>query len=137
MKTKTYPANYKSLATISQFIIEQAEDAGFSPKDVYAIQIAVDEACSNIIDHAYGGENLGEITIKFNNFKNKIQIILIDKGKPFILEDVPEPDLTSPLETRKERGLGVFFMKNFMDSVLFEFSQSEGNILTMEKNKGE
>lgn len=59
MKTKTYPANYKSLATISQFIIEQAEDAGFSPKDVYAIQIAVDEACSNIIDHAYGGENLG------------------------------------------------------------------------------
>ena len=137
MKTKTYPANYKSLATISQFIIEQAEDAGFSPKDVYAIQIAVDEACSNIIDHAYGGENLGEITIKFNNFKNKIQIILIDKGKPFILEDVPEPDLTSPLETRKERGLGVFFMKNFMDRVLFEFSQSEGNILTMEKNKGE
>ncbi|HOM67149.1 MAG TPA: ATP-binding protein [Brevefilum fermentans] len=137
MKTKTYPANYKSLATISQFIIEQAEDAGFSPKDVYAIQIAVDEACSNIIDHAYGGENLGEITIKFNNFKNKIQIILIDKGKPFILEDVPEPDLTSPLETRKERGLGVFFMKNFMDSVLFEFSKSEGNILTMEKNKGE
>ena len=137
MKTKTYPANYKSLATISQFIIEQAEDAGFSPKDVYAIQIAVDEACSNIIDHAYGGENLGEITIKFNNFKNKIQIIRIDKGKPFILEDVPEPDLTSPLETRKERGLGVFFMKNFMDSVLFEFSKSEGNILTMEKNKGE
>ena len=137
MKTKTYPANYKSLATISQFIIEQAEDAGFSPKDVYAIQIAVDEACSNIIDHAYGGENLGEITIKFNNLKNKIQIILIDKGKPFILEDVPEPDLTSPLETRKERGLGVFFMKNFMDSVLFEFSKSEGNILTMEKNKGE
>jgi serine/threonine-protein kinase RsbW len=137
MKTKTYPANYKSLATISQFIIEQAEDAGFSPKDVYAIQIAVDEACSNIIDHAYGGENLGEITIKFNNFKNKIQIILIDKGKPFILEDVPEPDLTSPLETRKERGLGVFFMRNFMDSVLFEFSKPEGNILTMEKNKGE
>ena len=137
MKTKTYPANYKSLATISQLTSEQAEDAGLSPKDVYAIQIAVDEACSNIIDHAYGGENLGEITIKFNNFKNKIQIILIDKGKPVILEDVPEPDLTSPLETRKERGLGVFFMKNFMDSVLFEFSKSEGNILTMEKNKGE
>ena len=136
MKIKTYPANYKSLATISQFIIEQAEAAGFSPKDVYAIQIAVDEACSNIIDHAYGGENLGEIIIKFNNLKNKIQIILIDKGKPFILEDVPEPDLTSPLETRKERGLGVFFMRNFMDSILFEFSMPEGNILTMEKNKG-
>ncbi|HOE70237.1 MAG TPA: ATP-binding protein [Brevefilum sp.] len=136
MKIKTYPANYKSLATISQFIIEQAEAAGFAPKDVYAIQIAVDEACSNIIDHAYGGENLGEIIIKFNNLKNKIQIILIDKGKPFILEDVPEPDLTSPLETRKERGLGVFFMRNFMDSILFEFSMPEGNILTMEKNKG-
>lgn len=136
-KTQIYPANYKSLASISQFIIEQAEEAGFSPSDVYAIQTAVDEACSNIIDHAYKGENLGDIKIKIRDFKNKIHIILIDQGIPFDPEDIPEPDITSPLEIRKERGLGIFFMRNLMDNVQFEFSATEGNTLTMVKYKGD
>lgn len=88
MKTKTYPANYKNLATISQFIVEQAKGAGFSESEIYAIQTAVDEACSNIIDHAYGGENLGKIKIKIKIFNNIIQIILIDQGESFNLEDI-------------------------------------------------
>jgi serine/threonine-protein kinase RsbW len=137
VKTKIYPGNYKSLATISQFIVEQAEEAGFSLSDIYAIQTAVDEACSNIIDHAYGGENLGIIKIKVMDFKNKIHITLVDQGVPFVPEDVPEPDITSPLEIRKERGLGIFFMRNLMDKVQFEFSATEGNTLTMVKYKGE
>ncbi|NLN69772.1 MAG: ATP-binding protein [Chloroflexi bacterium] len=137
MKTKTYPANYKNLATISQFIVEQAKGAGFSESEIYAIQTAVDEACSNIIDHAYGGENLGKIKIKIKIFNNIIQIILIDQGESFNLEDIPEPDITSPLEIRKERGLGVFFMRNLMDKVMYKHSSGEGNILTMEKHKGE
>ena len=137
IKTQIYPANYKSLAPISQFIVEQAEEAGFSPSDIYAIQTAVDEACSNIIDHAYGGENLGDIKIKVKDLKNKFHIILVDQGIPFNPEDIPEPDITSPLEIRKERGLGIFFMRNLMDNVQFEFSSTEGNTLTMVKYKGE
>ena len=137
IKAQIYPANYKSLATISQFIVEQAEEAGFSPSDIYAIQTAVDEACSNIIDHAYGGENLGDIKIKIKDFKNKMHIVLVDQGIPFNPENVPEPDITSPLEIRKERGLGIFFMRNLMDNIKFEFSATEGNTLTMVKYKGE
>lgn len=137
MKTRTYPANYKSLAVISQFIVKQAEETGFSPSEIYGIQTAVDEACSNIIDHAYGGENLGEITIRVKQFAKKIQIIIVDQGDPFIPEDIPEPDITSPLEIRKERGLGIFFMRNLMNKVLFDFSETEGNTLTLVKYKGE
>ena len=136
MKSKTFPANYKSLAIISDFVVNLAEQAGFSPSDVYAIQTAVDEACSNIIDHAYGGEDLGTIKIKVKETEDKIQIILIDQGEPFVPEDIPEPDITSPLEIRKERGLGIFFMRKLMDKVAFEFSQTKGNTLTLVKNKG-
>jgi serine/threonine-protein kinase RsbW len=135
MNTKTYPANYKQLANISHFIVSLAEKAGFSPNDIYAIQTAVDEACSNIIDHAYGGENLGDIKIIVNDHHNKFQIILVDQGDPFEPDDVPEPDITSPLEVRKERGLGIFFMRQLMDVVSFEFSKTEGNILTLIKYK--
>lgn len=136
MVTKIFPGNYKNLANIGQFIIEQAEEAGFSPSDIYAIQMAVDEACSNIIDHAYGGENIGEIEIKVKQCDDKLKIILTDKGEPFVPEDVPQPDITSPLEIRKERGLGIFFMRSLMDKVIFKFSQTKGNTLTLIKNKG-
>jgi anti-anti-sigma factor len=135
MKSKTFPANYKNLAIISDFVVNLSEEAGFSASDVYAIQTAVDEACSNIIDHAYGGEDLGNIKIKVKDTEDKIQIILIDQGEPFVPEDVPEPDITSPLEIRKERGLGIYFMRNLMDKVAFEFSQTKGNTLTLVKYK--
>ncbi len=137
MKTRTFPGNFESLAPISNFIVDQAEDAGFSPGEVYAIQTAVDEACANIIDHAYGGENIGEIEIHITQIKKGIKVILKDKGEPFDPDDVPEPDIASPLEIRKERGLGIFFMRQLMDKVVFKFSPSHGNTLTLIKYKGD
>lgn len=137
MPSKTFPGNYKSLEAISEFTIQQAKQADFTPKEVYAIQTAVDEACANIIDHAYGGENIGNIKIKISEIENGLQIVLQDEGEPFDPTDVPEPDITSPLEIRKERGLGIFFMRQLMDKVLFTFSKKEGNTLTLIKYKGD
>ena len=136
MVTKTFPGNFKSLATISKFVIENAERVGFSASEVYAIQTAVDEACSNIIDHAYGGEDLGKIKIKIKEIENGLRVVLRDKGEPFEPEEVPHPDISSMLETHKERGLGIYFMRQLMDEVTFEFSQSKGNKLTLIKYKG-
>jgi anti-sigma regulatory factor (Ser/Thr protein kinase) len=135
MPKRIFPGNFGSLEGISEFIVEKAQKAGFSPNDVYAIQTAVDEACSNIIDHAYGGENKGEIFIKVTETKENLKIVLRDQGEPFDPENVPEPDLTSALEHRKERGLGIFFMQKLMDEVIFEFSEKRGNKLTLVKNK--
>jgi anti-sigma regulatory factor (Ser/Thr protein kinase) len=134
--TRTYPGNFKSLKPISEFIIEIAEHQGFSSSEVYAIQTAVDEACSNIIDHAYGGEDIGDIKIRVVETKKGLRIILFDQGKPFDPDDIPAPDILSPLEVRRERGLGVFFMRKLMDKVDFDFSSTEGNKLTLVKNKG-
>ncbi len=137
MVKKSFPANFKSLAPISDFIVELAENSGFSPNDVYAIQTAVDEACANIIDHAYGAEGIGDIEILVSNIKNGIKITLHDEGEPFDPMDVPDPDITSPLEIRRERGLGIFFMRKLMDKVVFEFSSKKGNTLTLVKYKGD
>jgi serine/threonine-protein kinase RsbW len=136
MITRNFPGNFKSLAPISDFVVGEAEAAGFSPNDVYAIQTAVDEACANIIDHAYGGEDIGDIQISIRTLENGLQIILRDNGEPFNPDEVPEPDTSSPLEIRKERGLGVFFMRKLMDEVKFCFSSQRGNTLTLIKYKG-
>jgi serine/threonine-protein kinase RsbW len=137
MPNKTFPGNYRNLKAISEFIVDQAQEASFSPKEVYAIQTAVDEACANIIDHAYGGENIGNIKVYVSTINNGLRIVLQDEGEPFDPAEVPEPDISSPLEIRKERGLGIFFMRQSMDKVLFEFSQKEGNTLTLIKYKGD
>lgn len=135
MITKTFSASYKNLALISKFIVDIAVDAGFTSSDVYAIQTAIDEACSNIIDHAYGKEDIGDIEITVQESDDNLEIILVDQGEPFKPDEIPEPDITSPLELRKERGLGIFFMRKLMDKVSFEFSETKGNILTLVKHK--
>ena len=137
VKSRTFPGNYKSLERISEFIIQEAQNIELSPSEVYAIQTAVDEACANIIDHAYGGENLGQIEIQVQKFKEGIKITLQDNGDPFNPDDIPSPDISSPLEIRKERGLGIFFMQKLMDEVIFSFSQSGTNKLTLIKYRGD
>ena len=136
METKRFPGNFKSLSEISTFVTDRAERAGFSSDEVYAIQTAVDEACANIIDHAYHGENIGEIEISITNSSDGLRIVIRDTGEPFDPESIPEPDIQSPLETRKERGLGVYFMRKLMDKVVYNFSESQGNTLTLIKYKG-
>ena len=136
MITEIYPGEFKSLAAISDFVVEQASRANFTPKDIYAIQTAVDEACSNIIDHAYGGENLGYIEINIDQLESGIKITIVDDGKPFDPEEVPFPDLSCPLEDRKERGLGVYFIRKLMDEVCYDFLDHNRNMLVMIKRRG-
>jgi serine/threonine-protein kinase RsbW len=135
MPTKTFTGKYSSLAPISEFIAEIAEDAGFSPSEVYAIKLAVDEACTNIIEHAYGGEDLGDIECTCNLEEDKLTVILRDWGKTFDPDIVPDPNFDVPLEELKTRGAGLFFIRKSMDSVHFKFDPEKGNSLKMVKRR--
>ncbi|MDD5369835.1 MAG: ATP-binding protein [Anaerolineaceae bacterium] len=135
MKTATFPGRYDSLARISEFVLRAAKQAGLDEKAVYAVQTAVDEACSNIIEHAYGGEGLGEINCSVLNQEDSLAVILRDRGKSFDPSSIPIPNVHSKLFRRKEGGLGLFFIRNYMDEVRFEFSSEKGNQLTMIKYK--
>ena len=62
-------------------------------------------------------------------------MILRDYGRPFDPASVPEPDLHASLEDRRGSGLGLYFMRQLMDKVHFEFTPDSGNVLTMVKRK--
>ena len=72
MTTTVFPGRYESLSAIRDFVVNVAKGAGFKDFDLYAVELAVDEACSNIIEHAYGGENKGdiELTCEFDRSKS-------------------------------------------------------------------
>jgi len=127
------PGCYVSLETIRDFYSQAARDAGLDEESIFEVQVAVDEASSNIIDHAYGGEGLGDIVCSFEILPRGLKVELHDHGNPFDPDKIDAPDIISDPIKRKDRGLGVFFMRQMMDEVSFSFSDHGGNILTMVK----
>ncbi len=131
-----YPATIDSLEKIIGQVVQEAKNAGLSERAIYDVEVAVDEACANIIHHSYGGQGKGEIECDCQILQDGLKIILFDSGCFFNPADIPEPDLTSPLEKRKTGGLGLFFMQKLMDEVIFDPCQGQGTLLTMIKRKG-
>ncbi|MCS7261215.1 MAG: ATP-binding protein [Anaerolineae bacterium] len=128
-----FPAQCESLAQIIAFVSEAAHQAGLSPDAVQAVQLAVDEACMNIIEHAYKDSAGGDIVCTCCIDSRGLTITLIDHGIPFDLDRVPPPCLSAHLEERSERGLGVYIMCRLMDEVRHTFSPQSGNVLTLVK----
>lgn len=134
-QTLTFPGRFDSLAAIGEFVTRAAEAANLNARARYAVQVAVDEACSNIIEHAYGGEGRGDVECTCRVNEDGLTVILRDLGQPFDPTGVPEPDLEASLEDRNTGGLGLYFVRKLMDEVRFEFRPDVGNVLTMVKRK--
>ena len=134
-ETHTFPGRFDSLAAINQFVTRVAETAGLGTKAIYAVQMAVDEACSNIIEHAYGGEGRGPIECTCLVHDDQLIVILGDYGCPFDPSSVPRPNLCPNLDKRSSGGLGLFFIRQLMDHVLFESKPGAGNTLTLIKRR--
>ncbi len=130
-RTLTLDASLEALAEISDFVVDQARAAGLDEHAVWEVQLAADEAATNVIQHSYH-QCSGPITIATQVIANEFEITITDQGEPFNPDTVPEPDLVSPLEERKTGGLGLFLMRKLMDRVEFRFQGGE-NVLVMAK----
>jgi serine/threonine-protein kinase RsbW len=129
-------AYYDNLDILREYVGRIAADCGMSPKDIYSVELAVDEASTNIIEHAYGGECPKTIDLYCQVTPQALTIILHDHGEPFNPLEVPEPDFDAPLEERDNGGLGLFLMRKLMDEIHFAFvlgSEISDNTLTMVK----
>ena len=136
METLTIPATLDSLAAISDFITDGTMRAGLDDRAAWQVQLAVDEAATNIIQHGYHDTSRGDIELAWRLDGDEFVVTLRDHGRSFKPEDVPAPDVTSPLEERQAGGLGLFIMGRLMDSVTFTFDEQHGNLLTMGKRVG-
>lgn len=135
MASKRFPGYYSSLGPISEFVAKEAESAGLDERSIYAVQLAVDEACTNIIEHAYEGEGKGEIVCVCESGPEGLEIEIRDNGKSFNPDHVSDPAVGAPLEELGNRGAGVFLMKKLMDEVRYIFSESGETILRMMKKR--
>jgi serine/threonine-protein kinase RsbW len=111
-----------------------AKLAGLNEAEIYAVQLAVDEASTNIIEHGYGAECPERIDITCEVLEDGLKIVIYDDAAPFNPETVPQPEMNVSLDQLKPRGLGVYLMKQMMDEVRYETTSDRGNTLTMIKH---
>jgi anti-anti-sigma factor len=130
-QTLTVPASLDALATISDFVVAQAEAAGMDDHAVWQVQLATDEAATNVVQHSYA-EHTGVIHVTTLVHDDVFEIMLRDQGRAFDPAQVPPPDLHSPLEERRTGGLGIYLMRTLMDTVEFRVEKGE-NVLHMTK----
>ncbi|MBI4631742.1 MAG: ATP-binding protein [Chloroflexi bacterium] len=130
------PARYDRIKQICSFVVDAANVAGLDESSTFQCQIAVDEACTNIIEHGYEGEDKGRIEVICNALPTVLKIELLDQAPPFDLDKVPEPELGAPLEDMKIGGLGIYFMKKMMDDVSFSRENGTNKLSLLKRRAG-
>ena len=136
MPNKTFPAKFESLNEIREFVAQVACEGGFTEKEIYSLQLAADEAASNIIEHAYDGVSNADLDITCDVNGDTLTITMRDTGIPFDPSNVKQPNLKADLLERQIGGLGVYLMRKLMDEVHYESNSKTGNLLTMIKHRG-
>jgi serine/threonine-protein kinase RsbW len=136
VKTKKLKVKSKTenLSSIRDFISSSAAEAGVTADAIENIILAVDEACTNIIKHAYNSFPNGELIIKTKSTVSRFVVSITDYGKSFEPEMIPEPDLQKYYRQRRVGGLGMYLMKTLMDDVKYVSIPGKHNEVLLSKN---
>jgi len=126
-----YITSDPSLLSMMRAALSQiCESAGFCCIESNKIVLAVDEACTNVIRHAYKNQKDQPIIITCNIYSDKLEIIIVDYGEPADAKKIKP----RKLDELRPGGLGVYLMTSVMDEVKFYNGTENGNRLIMTKN---
>jgi serine/threonine-protein kinase RsbW len=129
------PGTPDSLPKIREAVVSAAEALQFDGQEVAKIEMAVGEACSNIIEHAYLTQPLRfEIEVLVHSFSNRLEVTVIDYSTiNFPVDEMPGVPLDDYIEAQRRRGLGLYIIRNFVDHVEHRFICGQGNELKLIK----
>ncbi len=122
-------AQIEAIGQASQFVGSLAEQAGLDSKARHHCQLAIDEACTNIIEHGFSGGNPDEfIDVFCQRTAETFDIVVIDDGPAFDPLQQPSPDPLAGLDERQMGGWGVYFIKKLMDRVAYEHRDGRNHL---------
>lgn len=131
--TLQVPSSTENLVMIRDFVTSIGEQAGMTPSEVAQLELAVDEACANVIEHAYGRDMTKEVSVRATLDEHAVEIDVIDTGQGFDPTAIEHVELGRLIASRKSGGLGMRLMKTFMDEVHYEIIPGKKNELRMIK----
>ena len=135
------PGEGSSLAHIREFIVDLAQKIGFTAEDVARIEMSVDEACSNVVKHAYSADKQWrwqhrdpEIRLAIRLESNQLVIEINDHGQRFDFAGYQPADIQVRAQDMQTGGYGIAIMRQFMDEVTYSSSDATGNTLRLVKH---
>ncbi len=128
----TLPAATRSLSDVRRFVSERAHEAAMDTKTVEQIKMAVDEACANVVKHAYAGDDHATFDVRVDVDDDQFAVLIRDTGISFDRNTYQHPDLARSIRNRKRGGLGVHLMHRLMDTVEYR-SSDDGNEVRLVK----
>ena len=109
-------------------IVHALEAADYSPKDTFAVRLALEEALVNAIKHGHEGDRSKEVHLRYQLSPERILLEIEDQGTGFRMQDVPDP--TAPENLERPCGRGLMLMRHYMSEVTFS---TRGNSVKMSK----
>ncbi len=136
MKKQTLKIDSRTdqLVTVREFVSRAAYASGFNDEEVSKIALAVDEACTNVIKHAYNYDNKKKITITVQDSDGDFEILIMDTGRQFDPSKIQVPNMKDYLSKYKRGGLGVYLMKSLMDKVEYHIEPGKQNRVRLVKH---
>lgn len=128
---RTIAARLEEIGTIRHWVGAYASALGFEPRVIHEIQVAVSEALSNVILHAYA-TNDGPIVIELSRFEERLAIRVQDWGAPFVPGAWRPPDLSHP----QAGGYGVMLMQRYTDELCHRRGVGGSNLVMMTRRIG-
>lgn len=132
--TMTVQASTENLAEVRNFVARHASTFGFKKEEISDMRLAVDEAFTNIIKHAYENDESQSVKIALSENHNTFSISLFDTGKSFSMENYREPDVEEKIRQKKRGGVGVYLIRQLMDDVNY-LQQGPRNEIRMTKKR--
>ena len=127
------PSQTDNLDLIRNFVAGIAKKVGFNDEEVNKIELAVDEACTNVIEHAYQHDETKDIDIAIKIGLQKLTIVVMDRGRSFNVRQINLPDMKDYLAELRVGGLGIYLMKTLMDEVDYHTGPGNRNEVRMVK----
>jgi serine/threonine-protein kinase RsbW len=127
------PSSTENLSMIRDFVKSIGMQSGMGDMDVAKLEMAVDEACSNVMEHAYNADSTKDVSIRATVDEDSVQIEVVDTGKGFDPSTVEQLKLEELVSAKRTGGLGMRLMKAFMDEVHYEMLPGVKNELRMVK----
>jgi len=121
------PSHPKYLSIVRAVTGKMAELSGMAESAIEDVKLAVDEACSNVIKHAYKGALNQKIILRFKTSSKGFEVIIDDNG----IKVLPESLVGRDLEDIRPGGLGIHFIKKVFDIFAFDEKKKKGNRLRL------
>lgn len=124
------PAHANRLKLVRAAVAEAAALCGCNPTCAGDVVLAVDEACQNVVRHAYGTDASGDMVVELSRAGDRLEIMLVDFAPPVDPTRIKSRDLTE----LRPGGLGTHFIRAIMDEAEFcDPPNGAGNCLRMSK----